>query len=72
MLKPRIIPTLLLKGLDLVKTKKFSNPKYLGDPLNTVKIFNEKKVDELVIFDIEATSQNKRNQTLNYLRRLRT
>ncbi len=59
MLKPRIIPTLLLKGLDLVKTKKFSNPKYLGDPLNTVKIFNEKKVDELVIFDIEATSQNK-------------
>ena len=59
MLRPRIIPILLIKGLDLVKTKNFSNPKYLGDPLNTVKIFNEKKVDELVLFDIEATSHKK-------------
>lgn len=59
MLKPRIIPTLLLRGLDLVKTKKFTNPVYLGDPLNTVKIFNEKKVDELLIFDIDATLKKK-------------
>ncbi len=59
MLRSRIIPTLLIKGSDLVKTINFSKSIYLGDPLNTVKIFNEKKVDELVILDIDATSKNK-------------
>lgn len=52
MLKKRIIPTLLLDNRQLVKTIKFSNPKYVGDPLNAIKIFNEKFVDELIILDI--------------------
>jgi len=51
----RYIPCLLLKGNGLVKTIKFKNPRYVGDPINTIKIFNEKEVDELVILDIEAT-----------------
>ncbi|MDA9657655.1 imidazole glycerol phosphate synthase subunit HisF, partial [Alphaproteobacteria bacterium] len=46
--KTRVIPTLLLKGQGLVKTIKFKNPKYIGDPINAVRIFNEKEVDELV------------------------
>ena len=58
MLLPRIIPCLLLKDKFLVKTLKFSDPKYIGDPLNAVKIFNEKKVDELIILDIDATRNN--------------
>ena len=58
MLLPRIIPCLLLKDKFLVKTIQFSNPKYLGDPLNAVKIFNEKQVDELIILDIEASKNN--------------
>jgi imidazole glycerol-phosphate synthase subunit HisF len=55
MLRPRIIPCLLLHDNGLVKTVNFKNPKYVGDPINAVRIFNEKKVDELVIFDIDAT-----------------
>ncbi len=55
MLRPRIIPSLLLKDNGLVKTKKFSEPKYVGDPLNAVKIFNELEVDELLVLDIDAT-----------------
>ncbi len=54
MLRPRVIPCLLLKNRRLVKTKKFKNPIYLGDPINAVKIFNEKETDELVFIDIEA------------------
>lgn len=54
---PRVIPVLQLKGRGLVKTKKFSNSVYVGDPLNAVKIFNEKEVDEIVIVDIEATQK---------------
>ena len=50
----RVIPTLLLMGEGLYKTVKFKNPNYIGDPINTVKIFNEKEVDELVILDIKA------------------
>lgn len=57
MLKPRVIPCLLMKDNGLVKTKKFSNPKYVGDPLNAVKIFNELEVDELIVLDIDATSK---------------
>jgi len=52
MLKKRIIPTLLLSKQRLVKTKNFKNPKYIGDPLNAIRIFNEKFVDELIILDI--------------------
>ena len=56
MLRPRIIPCLLVKNKGLVKTVNFRNPKYVGDPINAVKIFNEKEVDELIVLDIDATS----------------
>lgn len=59
MLRPRIIPSLLVHEGGLVKTVNFKNPKYVGDPINAVKIFNEKEVDELAIFDIDATVLNK-------------
>lgn len=59
MLRPRIIPSLLIYNKGLVKTEKFKNHKYVGDPINTVKIFNEKEVDELVVFDISATVENR-------------
>ena len=55
MQKKRVIPILLLKDRGLVKTTKFSAPVYLGDPINIVKIFNEKEVDEIVILDITAS-----------------
>lgn len=55
MLRPRIIPSLLIHDNGLVKTVNFKTPKYVGDPINAVKIFNEKAVDELAIFDIDAT-----------------
>jgi imidazole glycerol-phosphate synthase subunit HisF len=60
MLRHRIIPCLLLRNTGLVKTICFKNPKYLGDPINIVKIFNEKEVDELVLLDITATVEGKR------------
>jgi imidazole glycerol-phosphate synthase subunit HisF len=59
MLRPRVIPTLLIQNKGLVKTCRFKNPVYLGDPINAIKIFNEKEVDELVIFDIEASKNGK-------------
>ncbi len=52
---PRVIPCLLLKSEALVKTQKFKNPSYIGDPINAVRIFNELEVDELIILDIEAS-----------------
>jgi len=55
MLNPRIIPCLLIHNKGLVKTVKFKDPKYVGDPINAVKIFNEKEVDELIVLDIDAT-----------------
>jgi len=55
MLKKRVIPVLLLQNGGLVKTVRFKNPVYIGDPINAVRIFNEKEVDELVILDIEAS-----------------
>ena len=58
MLKTRVIPCLLLKGRGLFKTLKFKNPKYIGDPINAVKIFNDKEVDELIFLDITATIDN--------------
>lgn len=57
MLRPRIIPSLLLQDNGLVKTVQFRNPKYVGDPINAVKIFNAKEADELAIFDIDATAK---------------
>lgn len=59
MLRPRIIPCLLVKNGGLVKTLKFAQPKYVGDPINAVKIFNEKEVDELIVLDIDASVQNR-------------
>lgn len=55
MLRPRIIPCLLVRNKGLVKTVQFREGKYVGDPLNAVRIFNEKEADELIILDIDAT-----------------
>ena len=54
MLRSRITPCLLVHKKGLVKTVAFENPKYVGDPINAVKIFNEKEVDELFVIDIDA------------------
>ena len=54
MLRPRVIPCLLVSDGGLVKTRRFRDPKYVGDPINAVKIFNEKNVDELMVLDIGA------------------
>ena len=59
MLRPRIIPCLLVRNGGLVKTVRFGTAKYVGDPLNTVRIFNEKEVDELAVFDIDATVESR-------------
>lgn len=59
MLQTRVIPVLLIKDGGLYKGVKFKNHKYVGDPINTVKIFNDKEVDELVIIDISVTKENK-------------
>lgn len=59
MIRTRVIPTLLLMGEGLYKTVKFSQPKYVGDPINIVKLFNEKEADELVLLDISATKENR-------------
>jgi cyclase len=59
MLKTRVIPSLLLRNGGLVKTFQFDKPKYVGDPINAVRIFNEKEVDEIVILDITATPEKR-------------
>lgn len=59
MLRPRIIPCLLVHQGGLVKTQGFKDPKYVGDPINAVKIFNEKESDELIVLDIDATAQGR-------------
>lgn len=59
MLYPRIIPCLLVQNGGLVKTVRFGQPKYVGDPINAVRIFNEKEVDELIVADIDATAQER-------------
>jgi cyclase len=59
MLKTRVIPCLLYYKNGLYKTTKFKNPKYIGDPLNAIKIFNEKEVDELIFLDISASAENR-------------
>lgn len=67
MLRTRVIPILLLKDSGLVKTVRFKNPKYIGDPINAVRIFNDKEVDELVFLDISATP-NKRKPNFNLIK----
>jgi cyclase len=59
MLRSRIIPCLLVHNKGLVKTVGFKDAKYVGDPINAVKIFNEKEVDELIVLDIDATVENR-------------
>jgi cyclase len=59
MILPRIIPVLLIKGNGLYKTIRFKHPKYVGDPVNAVRIFNEKEVDELIILDYKATIEKR-------------
>jgi len=59
MLFPRIIPVLLVRNKGLVKTVKFKDEKYVGDPINAVRIFNEKEADEIVVLDIDATVEKR-------------
>ena len=59
MLRPRITPCLLISDGGLVKTVGFAAPKYVGDPINAVKIFNEKEADELIVLDIDATAHGR-------------
>ena len=59
MLRSRISPCLLVHKKGLVKTVNFKDPKYVGDPINAVKIFNEKEVDELIVLDIDATIEGR-------------
>jgi cyclase len=59
MFRPRIIPVLLLKDLALVKSVRFRDHKYIGDPINAVRIFNELKADELVFLDIQASRESR-------------
>lgn len=58
-MRPRIIPCLLVSDGGLVKTQGFKDPKYVGDPINAVKIFNEKEADELTVLDIDATVEGR-------------
>ena len=67
MFRPRVIPILLLKGQGLVKSERFKNHRYIGDPINAVKIFNDLKADELVFLDILA-SKEKRSISLDFVR----
>jgi cyclase len=59
MLRPRVIPCLLVHDKGLVKTVQFKDPKYVGDPINAVRIFNEKESDELMVIDIDTTRENR-------------
>lgn len=58
--KPRIIPVLLIKDNKLFKSTKFENLKYIGDPINAIRIFNKKQIDEIIVIDICATKNNKK------------
>lgn len=59
MVRTRVIPCLLLRRSGLVKTRKFKEPTYIGDPVNAVRIFNEKEVDEIVVLDIDASREGR-------------
>jgi len=67
MFRPRVIPVLLLKNLGLVKSIKFNNYRYLGDPINAVKLFNDLGADELAFLDILANNEN-RSISLDFVR----
>jgi imidazole glycerol-phosphate synthase subunit HisF len=69
MRRVRIIPVLLMHKNGLVKSEQFSNYKYVGDPINAVKIFNEKEVDEIAVLDISATKE-KRPPNIEHLREI--
>lgn len=69
MYRSRVIPCLLLKDHGLYKTIKFKTPRYLGDPINTIKLFNDKEADEVVVLDISATI-NKKEPDFDYIKRL--
>jgi cyclase len=69
MLKNRVIPSLLVSERRLVKTRRFRNPQYVGDPINAVRIFNEKEVDEILILDIDA-SKSKSDPDFDYIKQL--
>ena len=69
MLRTRVIPSLLLQDRQLVKTVKFRNPTYVGDPINAVKIFNDKEVDELLLLDIGA-SRDRRGPAFDAIREI--
>ena len=60
MLRPRLIPCLLLDGERLVKTMRFREPQYVGDPINAIRVFNDKEVDELMLIDISASRLKRR------------
>ena len=59
MFRPRLIPVLLLNGKTLVKSRRFQDYRYIGDPINAVRLFNDMKADELAFFDILATKENR-------------
>jgi imidazole glycerol-phosphate synthase subunit HisF len=69
MFRPRVIPVLQLKGKGLVKTIKYKNPRYIGDPINAVRIFNDLETDELVFLDITATRE-KRTISVDLVRQI--
>lgn len=69
MLRPRISPCLLVHKGGLVKTRGFGEPKYVGDPINAVRIFNEKEVDEIIVLDIDATT-HRRGPNYDLIRKL--
>ena len=69
MFRSRVIPCLLLKNTGLYKTTRFKEPRYLGDPINTLKLFNGKEADEIVILEI-SSSTNGSEPNFNYLKRL--
>ncbi|MBN1294303.1 MAG: imidazole glycerol phosphate synthase subunit HisF [Candidatus Latescibacteria bacterium] len=59
MLKTRVIPSLLIRNGGLIKTVRFKNARYVGDPINAIKVFNDKEVDELAVIDIDASRDNR-------------
>ena len=59
MYRARVIPCLLVRGNGLVKTRKFKNPVYIGDPVNAIRIFSEKEVDEIIVLDIDASREGR-------------
>lgn len=69
MFRPRIIPCLLLKNNGLVKSINFKDHRYIGDPINAIKIFNDKKADELIFLDINASKEN-RTTSLEFIKKL--